>query len=131
MGIRQTRLLQGEYVVSKDDVKSRRYFEDTVCRGRDYYTPYRALLPKGIDNLIVAGRHYSVDSDAQKMSREIPPCMAQGEAAGIAVHLALEGNKALRDVDYKAIQKQMRAQGADPGDMPSANALIEDPVAAE
>ncbi|MBL4628036.1 MAG: FAD-dependent oxidoreductase [Roseicyclus sp.] len=131
MGIRQTRLLQGEYVVSKDDVKSRRYFEDTVCRGRDYYTPYRALLPKGIDNLIVAGRHYSVDSDAQKMSREIPPCMAQGEAAGIAAHLALEGNKALRDVDHKAIQKQMRAQGADPGDVPSANALIEDPVAAE
>jgi glycine/D-amino acid oxidase-like deaminating enzyme len=131
MGIRQTRLLQGEYVVSKKDVTSRRYFEDTVCRGRDYYTPYRALLPKGIDNLIVAGRHYSVDSDAQKMSREIPPCMAQGEAAGIAAHLALDGDKAFRDVDYKAIQKQMRAQGADPGDKPSANALIEDPVAAE
>ncbi|ABD56669.1 FAD-dependent oxidoreductase [Jannaschia sp. CCS1] len=131
MGVRQTRMLKGEYVVSKDDVKSRRYFEDTVCRGRDYYTPYRALLPKGIDNLIVAGRHYSVDSDAQKMSREIPPCMAQGEAAGIAAHLALDGDKALRDVDYKAIQKQMRAQGADPGDVPSPNALIEDPVAAE
>lgn len=131
MGIRQTRLLRGEYVVSKDDVKSRRYFKDTVCRGRDYYTPYRALLPRGIDNLIVAGRHYSVDSDAQKMSREIPPCMAQGEAAGIAAHLALDGDKAFRDVDHKAIQKQMRAQGADPGDVPSANALIEDPVAAE
>lgn len=131
MGIRQTRLLQGEYVVTKDDVKSRRYFQDTVCRGRDYYTPYRALLPKGIDNLIVAGRHYSVDSDAQKLSREIPPCMAQGEAAGIATWLALNGDVALRDVDYKRIQKQMRAQGADPGDKPSPNALIEDPVAAE
>lgn len=131
MGIRQTRLLQGEYVVNKDDVKSRRWFEDSVCRGRDYYTPYRALLPKGIDNLIVAGRHYSVESDAQKLSREIPPCQAQGEAAGIAVSLALEGNLALRDVDYKAIQKQMRAQGADPGDRPSPNALIENQVAAE
>ncbi|MEL7524633.1 MAG: FAD-dependent oxidoreductase [Pseudomonadota bacterium] len=131
MGIRQTRLLKGEYVVNKDDVKSRRYFADTVCRGRDYYTPYRALLPKGIDNLIVAGRHYSVESDAQKLSREIPPCMAQGEAAGVAAALALEGNAPLRMVDYKAIQKQMRAQGADPGDKPSPNALIEDPVAAE
>ncbi len=130
MGIRQTRLLQGEYVVTKDDVKSRRHFQDTVCRGRDYYTPYRALLPKGIDNLIVAGRHYSVESDAQKLSREIPPCMAQGEAAGVAAKLALEGNVALRDVDFTAIQKQMRAQGADPGDQPSPNALIE-PVAAE
>jgi hypothetical protein len=131
MGVRQTRMLQGEYVVNKDDVKSRRYFDDTVCRGRDYYTPYRALLPKGIDNLIVAGRHYSVESDAQKTSREIPPCQAQGEAAGIAVALALNSDLALRDVDYKAIQKQMRAQGADPGDVPSANALIQDNVAAE
>ncbi len=131
MGVRQTRLLQGEYVVSKSDVTSRRYFDDTVCRGRDYYTPYRALLPKGIDNLIVAGRHYSVDSDAQKMSREIPPCMSQGEAAGVAVSLALNGDVALRDVDPIAIQKQMRAQGADPGDVPSANALLEPPVAAE
>jgi len=125
MGVRQTRLLQGEYVVTKDDVKSRRHFADAVCRGRDYYTPYRALLPKGIDNLIVAGRHYSVASDAQKMSREIPPCQAQGEAAGVAVALALQGDLALRDVDHVAIQRRMRAQGADPGDRPSANASIE------
>jgi hypothetical protein len=125
MGVRQTRLLQGEYVVTKEDVKSRRHFADSVCRGRDYYTPYRALLPKGIDNLIVAGRHYSVESEAQKMSREIPPCMAQGEAAGVAVALALNGNTALRDVDVKRIQHQMRAQGADPGDIPSANALVD------
>ncbi|MGI9423973.1 MAG: FAD-dependent oxidoreductase [Hyphomicrobiaceae bacterium] len=129
MGIRQTRLLEGEYVVTKKDVAGRRYFPDSVCRGRDYYTPYRALLPKGIDNLIVAGRHYSVDSDAQKLSREIPPCMAQGEAAGVAVSLALNGDCALRDVDVKAIQRQMRAQGADPGDVPSANALIEEALA--
>lgn len=129
MGVRQTRLLQGEYVVTKKDVQSRLHFADSVCRGRDYYTPYRALLPKGIDNLIVAGRHYSVDSDAQKMSREIPPCMSQGEAAGIAVSLAIKGDCALRDVDARLIQKQMRAQGADPGDVPSANALINDSVA--
>lgn len=130
MGIRQTRLLQGEYIVTKDDVKKRRHFADSVCRGRDYYTPYRALLPRGIDNLIVAGRHYSVESEAQKQSREIPPCMAQGEAAGVAVAKALQADCALRDVDVRAIQKQMRAQGADPGDVPSANALIETTVAA-
>ena len=129
MGIRQTRLLKGEYVVTKKDVASRRHFADSVCRGRDYYTPYRALLPKGIDNLIVAGRHYSVDSDAQKLSREIPPCMSQGEATGVAVSLALNSNSTLRDVDAGLIQKQMRAQGADPGDVPSPNALVEDSIA--
>jgi hypothetical protein len=121
--------LRGEYVVTKDDITSRRHFADSVCRGRDYYTPYRALLPKGLDNLIVAGRHYSVDSDAQKSSREIPPCMVQGEAAGVAVALALNSNSALRDVDATLIQKQMRAQGADPGDIPSSNALIQDALA--
>lgn len=131
MGIRQTRLLKGEYVVTKDDVKSRRHFAESVCRGRDYYTPYKALLPKGIDNLIVAGRHYSVDSDAQKLSREIPPCMAQGEAAGVAVALAIDADVPLRDVSAKAIQTHMRAQGADPGDKPSPNAILENPVAAE
>ncbi len=131
MGVRQTRLLMGEYIVTKDDLRTRRHFADSVCRGRDYYTPYRALLPKGIDNLIVAGRHYSVDSDAQKLSREIPPCMAQGEAAGIAVTMALNADVALRDVEATAIQKQMRAQGADPGDVPSANASLQGNVAAE
>ena len=56
--------------------------------------------------------------------------LAQGEAAGVAVAKALEANCALRDVDVAAIQTQMRAQGADPGDVPSANARIEEPVEA-
>ena len=58
------------------------HFADSVCRGRDYYTPYRALLPVGVEQLLVAGRHYSATPSAQKVSREIPPCMAMGEAAG-------------------------------------------------
>jgi hypothetical protein len=122
LGVRQTRLLQGEYVVSKADVIERRHFPDTVCRGRDYYTPYRALLPRGVEQLLVAGRHYSAAPAAQKLSREIPPCMAQGQAAGLAAVLALSGGVTVRDVDPKAIQRAMRAQGADPGDVPSANA---------
>ncbi len=121
-GVRQTRMLEGEYVVTKDDVISRRHFHDTVCRGRDYYTPYRAMLPREVDQLLVAGRHYSVTPQAQKSSREIPPCMAMGEAAGVAATVALNGGVKVRHADVKAIQKQMRAQGADPGDVPSENA---------
>jgi choline dehydrogenase-like flavoprotein len=122
VGVRTTRMLRGEYVVTVDDVVNRRYFADTVCRGRDYYTPYRALLPTKVEQLIVAGRHYSAEPDAQKRSREIPPCMVQGEAAGVAASLALQENILLRDVDATKIQKVMRAQGADPGDVPSPNA---------
>lgn len=124
-GVRQTRLLDGEYVVTKEDVLKRRHFFDTVCRGRDYYTPYRSLLPKQVEGLIVAGRHYSATSSAQKASREIPPCMAMGEAAGVAAALAVQDGIALRKVDVAAIQAQMRKQGADPGDKPSANALVD------
>ena len=123
-GVRQTRMLEGEYVVTKDDVMTRRHFHDTVCRGRDYYTPYRAMLPREVDQLIVAGRHYSVTPQAQKSSREIPPCMAMGEAAGVAATVALNAGVAVRRADVKAIQKQLRAQGADPGDTPSGNATF-------
>jgi hypothetical protein len=128
MGVRQTRLLQGEYVVTKDDINDRRHFPDSVARGRDYYTPYRALLPRRVDQLLVAGRHYSATPDAQKISREIPPCMAMGQAAGIAAGLAVDAGVTVREVDAAAIQRTMRAQGADPGDVPAANATITEPV---
>jgi hypothetical protein len=124
MGVRQTRLLQGEYVVTKDDVVSRRHFPDTVARGRDYYTPYRALLPRDVDQLLVAGRHYSATPDAQRISREIPPCMAMGQAAGIAAGLAVDQGVTVREVDVKQIQQKMRDQGADPGDVPAPNATV-------
>ena len=71
-GVRQTRLLDGEYVMTKEDVVQRVRFDDSIARGRDYYYPFRALLPRRIDNLLVAGRHYSATSQAQKISREIP-----------------------------------------------------------
>lgn len=125
-GVRQTRLLDGEYVVTKDDITGRVRFPDTIARGRDYYTPYRALLPKSIDGLLVAGRHYSATSQAQKISREIPPCMAMGEAAGTAAAMALASGVPVRDVDVAALQRKLRAQGADPGDEPlTAAGLLE------
>lgn len=125
MGVRQTRLLQGEYVVTKDDIVNRRHFADSVARGRDYYTPYRSLLPRGVDQLLVAGRHYSATPEAQRMSREIPPCMAQGQATGVAAALSVEKSLPVRDVPVGEIQLRMRDQGADPGDRPSPNATID------
>jgi hypothetical protein len=124
LGVRQTRLLEGEYIVTKDDVNNRVHFVDTVARGRDYYTPYRAMLPKEVEGLLVAGRHYSATESAQKLSREIPPCMSMGQSAGVAAALALAANIPLKQVDPKAICARVRAQGGDPGDIPSANARV-------
>jgi hypothetical protein len=123
-GVRQTRLLEGEYVMSKDDVTQRTRFADSVARGRDYYYPLRTLLPRSVDNLLVAGRHYSATSAAQKISREIPPCMAMGEATGVAAALALDAGVSVRNVDVARVQKVLRAQGADPGDQHGPNADI-------
>jgi hypothetical protein len=122
LGVRQTRLLEGDYVVTKEDVMQRVHFADTVARGRDYYTPYRAMLPRGIDGLLVAGRHYSATEAAQKISREIPPCMSMGQSAGVAAALAVAQNMPVRRVAPEAICAKVRAQGGDPGDRPSANA---------
>ncbi len=120
-GVRQTRLLEGDYVLTKDDLAARTRFDDSIARGRDYYMPYRVLLPQKIDNLLVAGRHFSVTSQAQKISREIPPCMAMGEAAGVAAALALNAGVTVRNVDVRAVQKALRTQGADPGDQTGRN----------
>jgi hypothetical protein len=124
IGVRQTRLLDGVYVMTKDDVMQRRHFADSVARGRDYYYPYRTMLPRGVSQLLAAGRHYSATSSAQRNSREIPPCMAMGEAAGVAAALALEANVPVDRVDVARLQARLRAQGADPGDRPAANALL-------
>jgi hypothetical protein len=115
VGVRQTRLLDGEYVVTKEDIIGRRTFPDVVARGRDYYTPYRSLIPKGVDGLLVAGRCYAATPDAQRISREIPPVMVMGEAAGTAAALSLESGTAPRKVDVATLQKRLVGQGVNLG----------------
>jgi len=114
-GVRQTRLLLGEHVIDKQELAARTRHADSVARGRDYYMPYRCLVPRNLDNLLVAGRHYSATPAAQKISREIPPCMAMGEAAGVAAALAVQGDGSVRRVDVPRLQALLEAQGADPG----------------
>jgi hypothetical protein len=115
MGVRQGRLLKGEYVVTQDDIRQGTWFPDSVARGRDYFTPYRAMLPRRIEQLLVAGRCYSATPVAQRSSREIGPCIVMGQAAGIAAAVALGADVSVRAVDVPTVQRRLRAQGADPG----------------
>lgn len=112
LGTRQTRLLRGEYVLTKQDVLGRTWFEDRIGRGRDYYYPYRAMLPRGVENLIVAGRCFSATSEAQRMSREIPPMFVMGQAAGVAAALSLREGVAPRRLDVGQLQEVLKQQGA-------------------
>ncbi len=112
LGVRQTRLLRGEYVLTREDVLGRRWFSDRVGQGRDYYYPYRVMLPQAVDNLLVAGRCFSATSEAQKMSREIPPMFVLGQAAGVAAALAVQQSVPPRELDVREVQDRLREQGA-------------------
>src|SRR5260221_14428387 len=80
------------------------------------------MLPRDVGQLIVAGRHYSATSSAQRMSREIPPCMAMGEAAGMAAALALEAGTAPHRGGGAALPARRRAPGARPRGIPPPQA---------
>jgi hypothetical protein len=110
VGVRQTRLLKGEYTVTVEDIRKGRYFPDTVGRARNYYIPYRSMLPIEIDNIIVAGRCYSAMPGAQWISREIAACGVMGQAAGVAAGLAVKDAKTPKTIDIKKLQKNLMEQ---------------------
>jgi hypothetical protein len=112
VGVRQTRLLRGEVIVTRADLRTGNRCEDSIGRSRALHIPYRALLPRSIDGLLVAGRCYSATPQAQALSREIAPCFVMGQAAGVAAALAVEAGVAPRGVDVAKLQDALRAQGA-------------------
>lgn len=111
IGVRQTRLLIGEYTVRIDDVRNSVRFADTVGRGKAYYYPYRCFVPRVVDNLLVAGRHAAFEPAAQRVAREWPPCMVTGQAVGNAAVLALESGVPVRDIDVGRLQIMLEKQG--------------------
>ncbi len=132
IGIRETRRLVGEYVLTGDDVVQGRRFEDAVAccaapiedhhagldvqwryvQGDGYYQiPYRSLLPLEVENLLVAGRCLSATHEAQASARNSAQCMAMGEAAGVAAQLALTCGAAPRQVPVADLRNALVAQG--------------------
>ena len=118
LGVRETRRLVGEYMLTLDDVHHQRAFPDVVCksgaffhRGVSYDIPYRCLVPKRVDNLLVAGRCISVDTRAQECIRVIPPCWATGQAAGTAAAMSVKKGVPPRRLDVKTLQDRLRTHG--------------------
>jgi hypothetical protein len=117
LGVTESRRLVGEYVLSRDDAD--RDFPDTIAvtgnwtkYGTTYAIPYRSLLSRELDNLLVAGRCISVDHRVHHSTKEIPPCMATGEAAGIAAATAVATGISLKRVPVADLQKRLRSRGA-------------------
>lgn len=133
IGIRETWHVKGEYVLTVDDLLNGVSFDDTIALGaypvdihsssngggefiplrgtRWYHIPYRSLLPKEVENLLVAGRPISATHEAAAAIRVMPIAMATGEAAGTAAALAIRQSKSLRELSSKDLQEQLKRQG--------------------
>jgi hypothetical protein len=129
LGTRSSRRMVGEYQLTEKDLADNQPFEDTIAifpdldRGQEsldhpnMYIPYRCLLPKNVDNFLVACRAFSSDMHVQDYFNLIPHCIAFGEAAGTASAMALSAGVGVKGVDIKALQKQLAKQGVPLPDM--------------
>lgn len=133
-GVRESRRIVGEYVLTEEDVLAGRRFEDTVGRsaypidlhdprgggvdftqigGEGFYDiPYRCLVPKGRENLLVAGRCLSSTHLALGSVRSITSCFVTGEAAGTAAALSIQERIPLRKMNLTKLQRRLREMGA-------------------
>lgn len=119
LGVRRTRRLMGEYVLTGEDVGVEdTRFEDAIGRGNDfrkvgiaYDIPYRSLLPREVDGLLVAGRCLSCTHEALEPLREIHICWVMGQAAGTAAAMAVKAGLEPRQVPVPELQGKLRADG--------------------
>ena len=134
IGVRESRKIVGEYVLTQDDCKNCVKFDDAIAacnydidihnpegsgtshyyfpEGEFYTIPYRSLIPKNADNLLVAGRCISSDHEAQASYRIMPTVCTIGEAAGTAIGLAVKSKAVVRNVNNKELQKRLLENGA-------------------
>jgi succinate dehydrogenase/fumarate reductase flavoprotein subunit len=117
LGITESRRLVGEYVLARDD--EGKTFDDTVAitgnwtkYGAIYHIPYRSLVAREFPNLLVAGRCISVDHRVHHATKEIPACMASGEAAGTAAALAIKAGVEPRNLDVATLRQRLESTGA-------------------
>ena len=129
LGIRQTRFVEGAYRLTAADAILGRRFADVVaispCPIIHYYgyrrylthegydIPYRCLVPRGVDNLLIAGRCISSDQEPYESHRAMVPIMAIGQAAGLAAALSCRTNALPRDLDWRLLQYELLSQGAE------------------
>jgi hypothetical protein len=138
IGVRETRRIDGQYVLNEQDILSGRKFDDAVATGcwyldihpnettagsawhsepvfpDPYDISYRTLLPKKIDNLLVAGRCHSATQKAASSSRVTCTAMAMGQAAGTAAALAIETKTTPAELSGVLVRQRLDAQHAGP-----------------
>jgi hypothetical protein len=119
IGVRHSRRLTGLRKVTRQQWDSGYVWDDEIGvstslspKTPNISVPYGALLPETLDNILGAGRHVSCDPNSHTFLREIPQCWLTGHAAGVAAALAVNSGTRPRDVDVRAIQRELLHQGA-------------------
>lgn len=150
LGVRETRRIVGDYLLSVDDYRGARSFPDEICRnaygidvhcsrerclelaqksieelkafnrevtnrlprGSSVGVPYRCLTPRGLRNVLVAGRCISTDRQTNGTVRIMACCLNTGEAAGVAAAMAAGNGGDVHGVDVRSLRAKLRAAGA-------------------
>ena len=135
VGVRESRRIIGEYVLTAEDVVSGRRFDDAIAANayhidvhtksweppvslngqgpEEYYQiPFRALIPRGLGNVLVVGRCISCTGEALGSIRIMPCCMATGHAGGTAAALAVEAGVPIRNLPIARLQETLRKENA-------------------
>ncbi len=113
IGVRETRRITGEYTLTKEDILEKRRFDDAIAEVQtlSFDIPYRCLVPKKVEGLLVTGRCISATHDALGAVRNIPPCLITGQAAGTAAALAVEKNVKPRELSPSLLKETLKSQG--------------------
>jgi hypothetical protein len=150
LGIRETRRIVGQYVMTQEDVLGCRHFDDAIavasypidihrpsddgCTliwcGDCYDIPYRSLVPQKVTNLLVAGRSISATHEAMGAIRVMATCMAMGEAAGRAAKISVHGNRTPAEIDATELRRQQLVRGVYLRNPDGSRATVDDLVTA-
>ena len=128
LGVRDTRKIDAQYNMSERDVREQGRFPDSIgmfpefidgygvlilpTTGRYFHLPYRALLPKGVGNLLVAGRCIGGDKISHAAVRNMMCCAVTGQGAGVAAAVSLRDDSSFAQLPVAAVQRELKRQGA-------------------
>ena len=128
LGVRMSRIVEGEYKLSLQDSMTFKQFDDVIgisgawtsilYSGKRVATdkrpiwqiPLRSLIPKKTDGLLVAGRCFSYEKKLFQDARVIGTCLITGQGAGIAAGIAIKNKQNVRDIDFKKFKKELVKQ---------------------
>ena len=127
LGIRDTRKIDAVYNMTSSDVRNQARFEDSIgifpefidgygililpTTGRYFQVPYRTLMVKGIENLLVAGRSTGGDRDSHAATRNMMCCTVTGQGAGVAAAISVQHKQGFAQLNTGLLQTELLRQG--------------------